>query len=639
MRIPRPTPLRTYREVVTEFGGYDHRLVISPGSWYDEENVSTEKYPVASVRRKFGSIPTSGEGPITGIFEANGRIGYTKYVSSGTPAADHGAVYFYKPGASSITTADLGLNGERKKFVRFGAYVIILPDKKYINTADETDRGSLADASYEMWSEQSADPPETGSGTLTVMPVYEDGSAMTYTASDTEPADPDDGALWYSTSGKMLYRYYAGSGWREYPEDTFIKLAWNDVTQSSGFGFEDGLYIRIVAEYFNWSTVSGNVGRSLTSGYYPLVKSGLDSGHRYIILKYDFAAGSMTDYDIYLSWGLPDMDYLIESGNRLWGCKYGRAQVITDDGDLDWANVNMIYASELGNFKEFFCYDGTDAASYYAAVGTDGAFTGAVSYQGRPVFFKEKMMHRVYGSVPTQYQVENTECHGIKAGCSRSAAIVDGVLYYNSPEGFAAFDGSLPVIIDAALGGCKYGQVSAAGYDRRYFCHAFDKSGAGVILIYDARLGTWEKYPAPAGNDPVLFAEAEDDMCFISAADSFGDVHTWNGSGEGAQEATPVEWYAESGDLGLGDLTAKYVILCSIRMRLAVGTVVRVKIKYDDGEWRQISARTALRLETFALPVPVRRCDHFRLRIEGVGDAAIYGIERLIQGGGRQEIK
>lgn len=39
----------------------------------------------------------------------------------------------------------------------------------------------------------------------------------------------------------------------------------------------------------------------------------------------------------------PEMDFVIECGNRLWGCRYE----VTDQSRL----YNEIYASKLGDFK------------------------------------------------------------------------------------------------------------------------------------------------------------------------------------------------------------------------------------------------------------------------------------------------
>lgn len=619
MRIPKTTPLSTARETVTAFGGYDHRPVIAAGSWYDQENVTADLYPTASVRKKHGTKALEGgEGPVTGIFEANGRIGYTRFVASGTPAANHGTVTFYDADGTR-RDVDLGLNSSLKRFVRMGAYVIILPDLKYINSADESDRGDLSSRQFIM--EHRAEQQTRYDAIIT--PCLEDGTELEV-ETGMEPEEPEDGDLWFSNTSKILYKYYAEyGGWREYPDDTYIKITYDRST--SAMPFEDGLYINFKAEYYD----SGYAGDySLLGGTYKLVKSSHTDGQQYVVLKHPFGKGTFVNYKFTFTWSVPEMDFIVESNNRLWGCKWGGSN-----------HVNEIYASALGSFKEWYRFDKTDADSYVASVGSDGPFTGAVSFQGRPVFFKERCMHVVYGSYPSAYQIVSTECHGIETGCDRSAALVDNVLYYKSPEGFAAYDGSLPALFGAELGDVKYKKVSAGGYDRKYFAAAVDEAGKAHVLIYDTRLGLWQHaesrdYSTASLAVTTLFAEAEDDMCYVDAGDSFAAVKTWFGSG--TKDAGKVVWYAETGDLGLGDLFAKYVLLISIRMRLGIGSVIRIKIRYDDGPWEHVASKAGYSLSKFTLPIRVKRCDHFRIRLEGVGDAQLYAIERTIQGGSRK---
>lgn len=79
---------------------------------------------------------------------------------------------------------------------------------------------------------------------------------------------------------------------------------------------------------------------------------------------------------------VPDMDYVVESGNRLWGCKYGI---------VNGQAVNAIYASKLGDFKNWNCYAGLSTDSYAASRGSDGAFTGAGGLSGESVVFQGKL--------------------------------------------------------------------------------------------------------------------------------------------------------------------------------------------------------------------------------------------------------
>lgn len=82
----------------------------------------------------------------------------------------------------------------------------------------------------------------------------------------------------------------------------------------------------------------------------------------------------------------PDMDFVCQCGNRLWGCRYG------NDGEK---NINELYCCALGDFKNWNQYLGLSTDSWRASVGSDGVWTGAVNYLGSPVFFKENCIHRI----------------------------------------------------------------------------------------------------------------------------------------------------------------------------------------------------------------------------------------------------
>ena len=158
---------------------------------------------------------------------------------------------------------------------------------------------------------------------------------------------------------------------------------------------------------------------------------------------------------------MPKMDFIVESNNRLWGCRYG----VANNGKV----VNEIYASKLGDFKNWNCYMGASTDSYAASVGTDGQFTGAVTHLGYPIFFKENCLHKVYGNYPANYQVQTTSCRGVQKGSEKSLAIVNEVLYYKSQNGICAYDGSLPNEISAEFGDERYSGAVAASHNNKYY--------------------------------------------------------------------------------------------------------------------------------------------------------------------------
>ncbi len=77
---------------------------------------------------------------------------------------------------------------------------------------------------------------------------------------------------------------------------------------------------------------------------------------------------------------VPDLDYLTECDNRVWGCS---------------GSENVIYACKLGDPTNWFSYRNTAADSYAVTVGSDGDFTGAAACMGYVLFFKEGHLHGV----------------------------------------------------------------------------------------------------------------------------------------------------------------------------------------------------------------------------------------------------
>jgi hypothetical protein len=78
----------------------------------------------------------------------------------------------------------------------------------------------------------------------------------------------------------------------------------------------------------------------------------------------------------------------------------------------------------------------------------------------------------------------------------------------------------------------------------------------------------------------------------------------------------------------------KYISSIVVRMSLAIGSVVNFYAQYDSyGEWVSLASVTGTHLRSFSLPIRPQRCDHFRLRIEGRGDAKIYSITKTIEQG------
>lgn len=314
---------------------------------------------------------------------------------------------------------------------------------------------------------------------------------------------------------------------------------------------------------------------------------------------------------------MPIMDFVIESRNRLWGCRYGA----NNDGKI----VNEIYCSKQGDkgFTNWQCYEGISTDSYAASCGTDGEWTGAINYNGNPLFFKENYIHLVQGNYPP-YTITDIPARGVKRGCAASLAILNETLIYYSTHGVCAYNGSLPTDISSAFGGEIYSQAFACAYNGKYYVSLQPSVGRRVLMVYDAKRQIWHKEDG-SGID-YGFVSMSDNIYYINTTRKikalFGNTED------------PLTWYVETGLLGLGMIDRKYIERINIRLSLAEGTVMRVLIDCDSaGTWTQLCEKTGTGLRPFTLPIKPRRCDHFRLRIEGTGDAKIFSISKTIEQG------
>ena len=128
MEFPTLKPLRQQRRTISTFGGLDLRHAIANGSFAKMENLTSDHYPLLGVRSRRGLVATTG--PLGGMTVKDGLC----YVSGPDFVINGKAV-----------TMDL-TPGE-KQLVSMGAYVVIFPDKKYVNTLEPSDWGSL-EAAY-----------------------------------------------------------------------------------------------------------------------------------------------------------------------------------------------------------------------------------------------------------------------------------------------------------------------------------------------------------------------------------------------------------------------------------------------------------------------------------------------------------
>ena len=616
-RTPQLNPGNRQEKMTTTFLGYNHKEILLDGEMHDMQNLTGDLYPACAPRKKraYTSFAYEGQGgvviddPLTGI---DGRDELTVIVGTD--------VYwnFIKVDGLSVSDAT---NMCPKQIVNFGAYVLIYPDKKYFNTINLTDYGSI-DRLFSIGGASVSLTMCRGDGT--------DYDMSQITVSSTAPSSPTNGKLWIDQSGDNdVLRQWTDSTseWVEVAT-TYVKI--------SATGIGTGLNV------YDAVTISGLEAVSTESARNKAQVQALNGskivyygGTNYIVVvglinKTHSALKSGTT--VRADRKVPDLDYIVESNNRLWGCKYGM---------VNGAVVNEIHASALGNFRNWERYLGNSQDSYTASVGSDGPFTGAVTLKGYPVFFKENCIHQIFGSTPSTFQIETTVCRGVQQGSWRSVVVVNEIAYYKSRQDVMMYDGSLPVSISEQLGDVFYSDARAGALGNKYYISMKDRSANWTLFTYDTENKVWYKED---GFKALGFGGVNDELFAICETDN----KLWSMHGSVGTQEADFNWMAEFGMQGMeygygngrsrvrGDTSqARYLSRFNIRMYMDPEAEARLEIQYNDtGVWHDKGLIKGDRTKSFLQPVIPIRCDHLRFRIRGKGTVKIYSISRILEVGG-----
>jgi hypothetical protein len=611
MKLPELSELYTTREMVDAFGGYNHNLRIRDGEFYDMTNLTADDYPVLSPRHRRG-VYESPSKPLAMI--AKDALCYvdgdTLYINE-EPIDGFELNYECNSCPDIRTCAKYKSRGTcEKTLISMGAYIIIMPDKKYINTTDYLDKGRIERAVSIMekvtFSLCKIDGTE-----------YKNADGAEIPAQDKAPENPQNYSYWIDTSGEthVLKQYAESTEMWTSVATTYIKISVpNADFITFGLAAGDGITISgIMGVDAPFELNSTMIARAVEKNF--IVVTGiLDK-----VYEQDVITGESGQNYITIERRMPNMDFVIESGNRLWGCRYG----VSRDGKV----VNEIYASKLGDFKNWNCFDGISTDSYAASLGTDGQFTGAVEHLGYPIFFKENCMHKVYGNYPANYQIQTTACRGVQKGCEKSLASVNETLFYKSRSGVCAYDGSLPEEVSSALGDVTYSDAVAGALGNKYYISMKDADGRYHLFVLDTVKGMWHRED---DTQAVEFCACRGDLYYIDYADN--QIKTVRGSG--VVDTSPIRWEAVTGLIGTDSPDKKYISRMDVRLSLGIGTKVTFYAEYDSGgAWEHLFTMEGTTLRTFAIPIRPKRCDHMRLKVVGIGEAKIYSICKTIEQG------
>ena len=265
-------------------------------------------------------------------------------------------------------------------------------------------------------------------------------------------------------------------------------------------------------------------------------------------------------------------------------------------------------------------------------VGSDGPFTGAATCMGYALFFKENTLHKLYGSKPSDFQLSSLRCRGVARNAARSLCVLNETLYYLSPDGVMAWDGSIPAKVSAALDAGRLANVKQAvggALDGRYYLHV-SRENEVRLLVYDTERGLWH----------------EEDVCSFEMASTGGQLYLWDGralwaadpsretSGQRSEETEQgVEFALTTGDLGLDSPEERYLSRLTLRLDAASRSRVTVEVSYDGGPWENAAALTVEGpRRNCDLHLVPRRCASLRLRLWGYGQITLRSLAKTFSG-------
>lgn len=299
---------------------------------------------------------------------------------------------------------------------------------------------------------------------------------------------------------------------------------------------------------------------------------------------------------------IPDLDFICESENRLWGCD---------------SSAQTIYASALGDPTNFYVYEGLATDGYALAVGTEGDFTGCCKLSSSVLFWKETKLHKMLGSYPAEYAMYTYEMEGLQSGCHKSQQVINDTLFYKGPHGVYAYSGGTPTLISENFGEKVFSDAVAGNDGDRYYLSVKD-GDTSRLMVYETKTGIWVLEDETKAVD---FARLGRQLYMLDVS---GNIYLLDG------EETPQTqmWMAQFAPMYETLNGKKAYSRMLMRVELPVGSYVIVKMRCDGKPWKECGRLIGREVNVTRMRFAANRCDKFELRLEGKGPCAVLGISR-----------
>ena len=320
-----------------------------------------------------------------------------------------------------------------------------------------------------------------------------------------------------------------------------------------------------------------------------------------------FTAGTETG-TIVLERKIPPLDFICESGNRLWGCSNEQ---------------QTIWISALGDPTNFNVDSSISTGSFAFGVGTEGEFTGCCKLSTSVLFWKERALHKVLGDYPAEYVAFSYDIEGLRAGCHRSLTIINDVLFYVGLHGVFTYTGGTPADISAVFGTHNITDAVGGTDGEKYYLSALD-NGKPALYVFDPNTAAWLK---------------EDSTRFISTARMGKDVYLLREDGtvwleDAGTDDPDVDWSLEYTPFYEIVEGRKRMSRLMLRVEMPKGAWLKAETSADKKKWEEAGKVIGTKEDAVSMVIQPNRCDQYRVRLNGHGPCVIKAVLREFISGG-----
>lgn len=491
----------------------------------------------------------------------------------------------------------------KKQTATVGNYIVIFPDKKYYKVPTETEEGEFGD----MEATYSSAWLQFTSSSIKRVEEYS-AKNFKFTSEKTHATIYKEGVTFPFLSGDVVK--ISGCSKTENNKEKIIVRAVSKGTLTFDGNVDGNVFTPDDEDVNNVKiTLISKAKFPFRKGDAVAIKgcteSGNDKKEEIIIREFKedeitFDDGSFTEatesVEVTITRTVPDLDFICENNYRLWG-----------------THGNTIYSSKFSDPLNFKVFENLVEDAYAIDVGSEGEFTGCIPFSSHICFFKENTLHKLYGTKPSNFQINTVNVYGVQSGSERSMQIVNEQLLYKGVGGVYSYTGGIPELISEKFGNRRYSDAVACCDGEKYYISM--KNGDDYSLFaYDVYKNIWLR---------------EDDTHAVDMTFYDGKVYYLDAKGglyyiDKTADRNDIEWSATFCTMNETMNERKGYSKFHLRMDMSAGAWLAVDIKTDnDLKWKEVFTTHNEKAKTVSMPIMPTRCDSIDIRLRGKGKCTI----------------